>query len=122
MGNRVFVGNVPWDADEDALRSFFGEERVKSVRIMTDRETGRSRGFAFVDMVDDVMAEEVIRTHNGRELMGRELRVDQATERERRPPSGGGNGYGGGGSHGGGGRGRSKGRGRRRRDQEYDEY
>mgnify|MGYP001609407001 CR=1 FL=1 len=102
MGNRLFVGNLPWTTTEDDLIAFFGAG-VKNVRIITDRETGRSKGFAFVDMDSDQLAEEAIRKFDGQSFGGRDLRVNEATERERRPQGGGGGYGGGGGGYGGGG-------------------
>jgi RNA recognition motif-containing protein len=86
---RIYVGNLPWSATEDDLRNLFSSYgTVHSVSIITDRETGRSRGFAFVEM-DDAEAERAIQETDGRDMGGRPLRVNEARERERRPPSGG---------------------------------
>jgi len=111
----LFVGNLPFTATEDELRglfSAFGE--VQQVRIMTDRDTGRSRGFAFVEMPDDEAAAKAINDLNGKDFNGRPLTINEARPKpERRGGfgSGGGGGFGGkrrGGS-GGGGRGGSRG-------------
>jgi len=111
----LFVGNLPFTATEDELRglfSAFGE--VQQVRIMTDRDTGRSRGFAFVEMPDDEAAAKAVNDLNGKDFNGRALTINEARPKpERRGGfgSGGGGGFGGkrrGGS-GGGGRGGSRG-------------
>lgn len=95
MGNRLFIGNLAWETSEADLSTFFGgPELVVNAKIINDRDTGRSKGFAFVEMVDEKTAKEAIASHDGRELNGRPLRVDEAKEREPRPPrSGGGGGY-----------------------------
>lgn len=81
----IFVGNLPWSASEDELRDLFeAHGNVDSVRIITDRDTGRSRGFGFVEM-DDEGAEEAIQALDGTELGGRPLKVNQAKPREPRP-------------------------------------
>ncbi len=112
----LFVGNLPFTATEDELRdmfSAFGE--VQQVRIMTDRDTGKSRGFAFVEMTDDDAAAKAVSDLNGRELGGRALTINEARPKpERRGGfgSGGGGGFGGkrrGGGGGGGGRSGSRG-------------
>ena len=95
---RIYLGNLAWSTSEDELRDFFGEfGSVTSVSVITDRDTGRSRGFAFVEM-EDADATRAIQEANGKELGGRSLRIDEAQERQR--------GSGGGGGGGGGGRGR----------------
>ena len=97
----IFVGNLAFSASEDSVREMFerfGE--VESVRIMTDRETGRSRGFAFVQMNDDGAAEQAIKALNGSTLDGRKLNINEA----RPKPSGGGGGGWGNREGGGGGR------------------
>jgi cold-inducible RNA-binding protein len=98
MGTRVFVGNLSFDVTEDQLRALFeeGGRQVSSVTIVMDRDTGRPRGFGFVEMANDADAQAVIRSLNGRELGGRPLTVNEARER---PPRGGG--FGGGGGRGG---------------------
>jgi RNA recognition motif-containing protein len=106
MGKRLFVGNLSWDTREDDLIAAFEQDgrSVESARIMTDRDTGRPRGFAFVEMASDSDAQAAIQAMDGVELDGRPLRVNEAEER--RPRSGGGGGGGGfGGGGGGGGRG-----------------
>lgn len=86
MAKSLYVGNLSFDTTEDGLREAFAEHgEVASARIITDRETGRSRGFAFVE-IDDESAEAAIEAMNGTELDGRPLRVNEARERESRGP------------------------------------
>ena len=93
MGNRLFIGNLPFDATEAQVRAFVeGDNRkVHSVKIVTDKDTGRSRGFAFVDVETDEEAQAAISALNGKELGGRQVVVNEAQER------GGGGKFGGGG-------------------------
>ena len=92
---KLYVGNLPWRATEAGLKEVFGSfGKVLSVSIVTDRDTGRSRGFGFVEM-DDADMTKALEGANGREIDGRQLRVSEA--RERAPRSGGGGGAGGGG-------------------------
>lgn len=113
MGRKLFVGNLAYSASEEDLReAFSGAGQIDSVRIVLDRETGRSRGFAFVEMASDAEATEAINLLNGRELQGRPLTVREAEERG--GGGGGGRGYGGGGGGGFGGGGRGGGGGRDR--------
>ena len=120
MGTRLYVGNLPFDVQEPQLRQLFEADgrKVSEVRIITDRETGRPRGFAFVEMQSDADAQTAISSLNGREFGGRTLTVNEA--RERAPRSGGGGfgggGGGGGGGFGGGGGGRGGGSGRGSRE------
>ncbi len=94
MGNKLYVGNLPFTTTEDELRSVFAQHgTVESVAVITDRETGRARGFAFVEMADANAAQAAMRSVDGTELGGRTLRVNEAQERSR----GGGGGGGGGG-------------------------
>jgi cold-inducible RNA-binding protein len=115
MSNRLYVGNLSFHTSEDTLRDAFGQfGDVTEVRIVTDRETGRSRGFAFVSMADPRSASQAISQMNGAMVDGRDLRVNEAEERQQRGGGGGGGGGrgfgggggGGGGGFGGGGRGR----------------
>jgi RNA recognition motif-containing protein len=95
LSKKLYVGNLPFNTTEDELRELFGQHgNVQSVRVVTDRETGRSRGFAFVEMDADA-ADNAIRALNGTQLGGRALRVNEAHDRDR--AAGGGGGYGGGG-------------------------
>ncbi len=83
---RLFAGNLPWSATEDELREIFESiGPVSSVSLITDRETGRSRGFGFVDMSDDD-ARRAIDELNGTDMGGRQLRVNEAQERQERRP------------------------------------
>jgi RNA recognition motif-containing protein len=105
MGRRLFVGNLSYNTTEISLRDAFGQiGTVADAKIVTDRDTGRPRGFGFVEMGSDQEAQAAITQFNGRELDGRAITVNEAQER-----SGGGGGRGGGGGGrggGGGGRGR----------------
>ena len=81
MVKSIFVGNLAWSAQDDDLRNFFAEfGAVIRVRIMTDQETGRSRGFAFVDM-DDADAVAAIEGLNGKNLLGRPVSLSEAKPR-----------------------------------------
>ena len=83
MGTRIYVGNLPFSADESAVRSLFeqNERKVEEVRLITDRETGRLRGFGFVEMGSSADADQAVRDLNGHSLDGRELNVNEARER-----------------------------------------
>ncbi len=102
MGKRLYVGNLSYDSTEDSIRAAFAEggRNVTDVHVMTDRETGRPRGFAFVEFSTDAEALAAIEQLDGQALDGRNLRVNEARERQ---PRGGGGGGGGGGYGGGGG-------------------
>jgi len=103
---RIFVGNLSYQTTEDQLTDLFSEVgQVESATIVTDRDTGRSRGFAFVEMSSKEDAEKAISQLNGKEVDGRELKVNEAKPREDRGGRGGGygGGYGGGRGNGGGG-------------------
>jgi RNA recognition motif-containing protein len=111
MGTRLYVGNLSYNVTEPELREVFAENgrNVVEVKIVMDRDTGRPRGFAFVEMGSDGEASQVIQSLTGREVQGRAISVSEA--RERTPRSGGGGGGGGyggggGGGYGGGGGGR----------------
>jgi RNA recognition motif-containing protein len=101
MGTRVYVGNLSFDTDAAQLRALFeeGGREVSDVKIITDRETGRPRGFAFVEMGSQDDARAAITALNGREIGGRALTVNEA--KEQAPRRGGGGGGGGGGGFGG---------------------
>lgn len=107
MGRKLYVGNIPYDTNEDDLQNLFAQAgAVESVSVMRDRETGRARGFAFVEMVTDEDAQKAIHQLNEQPFGGRRLTVNEA-----RPQAPRGGGFGGGrGSGGGGGgqRGRSE--------------
>lgn len=96
MGNRLFVGNLPFDTTDSQVRDLIagGGRNVTSVKIVTDKETGRSRGFAFVDVEDEAQAQSAISELNGKEFGGRALVVNVAQERGQ---GGGGGKFGGGG-------------------------
>src|SRR5688500_11684979 len=114
MGNKLFVGNLSFDATENDLQDLFAQAGpVNSVNIMQDRATGRARGFGFVEMASDADAEKAISMFNGKDFQGRALTVNEARPREERGGGGGGGGYrgGGGGGYRGGGGGGGGGRG-----------
>ena len=91
MKNRLYVGNLAFDTSEDAIRQAFAEfGEVTEVKLMLDRETGRSRGFSFVTMADPQAAQKALAQMSGRMLDGRPLRVDEAEERKPRTDGGGG--------------------------------
>jgi len=103
---KIYVGNLSYDVSESDLEQAFGEfGEVTSVNILKDKRTGESKGFGFVEMAEVSEGQAAIKEMNGKELQGRELKVDQAKERPARP-GGGRGGYGGGRGGGGGGRGR----------------
>ncbi len=107
MSTRLYVGNLSYNTTEESLNAAFSLDgrKVAAVQLMMDRETGRSRGFAFVDMASADDARKAIEAMNGYDLDGRSLRVNEAEERRPRPGGGGGGagGGGGGGFSGGGG-------------------
>lgn len=109
MGKRLFVGNLSFSTTEGTLESLFAQDgrKVASVSVVQDRDTGRSRGFAFVEMDNENDAQAAIKAMDGQQVDGRALRVNEAEERKPRGGGGGGGGYGGerrGGGGGGGGR------------------
>jgi len=105
MGKRLYVGNLSYNTTELGLREAFAQAgTVAEVKVVMDRETGRPRGFAFVEMSTDQEAQTAIQQLNGRELDGRAINVNEAQERG----GGGGGGRGGGGRGGGGGGGRGR--------------
>ncbi|MCX6114061.1 MAG: RNA-binding protein [Proteobacteria bacterium] len=120
---KLFIGNIAYASSEESLNAFFEEfGPLRSVKIATDRETGRSRGFGFIEIDDDAQARAAMEARNGATLDGKQLVVNEARPREDRPRSdrgGSGGGYGGGGGggggYGGGGGGRSSGGGGRSR-------
>jgi len=112
MNSKLYVGNLPFHTTEDQLKDVFGQcGDVSDVKVMVDRETGRSRGFAFVTMGTADAARTAIERMNGSDLDGRALRVNEAEERQPRSGGFGGGGGGGGGSRGGFGGGGGGGRG-----------
>ena len=121
MGNKLYVGNLPYSVRDEDLQQSFGQfGAVTSAKVMMERDTGRSKGFGFVEMASDAEAQAAINGMNGQPLGGRSVVVNEARPMEARPPrtggfggggggSGGGAGGGGGGGYGGGGGGRSSG-------------
>lgn len=95
MGTRLYVGNLPFTADEQQIRDLFSENgrTVSEVKLVTDRETGRPRGFGFVEMGSSEEADSAIRALNGHSMGGRPLTVNEAKERSS-GGGGGGEGYG----------------------------
>ena len=105
MGNKLYVGNLPYSVRDEDLQQSFGQfGAVTSAKVMMERDTGRSKGFGFVEMGNDAEAQAAIAGMNGQPLGGRSVVVNEARPMEARPPrSGGGFGGGGGGGYGGGG-------------------
>ncbi len=104
MGNKLYVGNLPYSVrDSDLEQSFSQFGTVTSAKVMMERDTGRSKGFGFVEMGSDAEAQAAINGMNGQSLGGRSCVVNEARPMEARPPRSGGGGYGGGGRSGGGG-------------------
>ncbi|RUR68208.1 RNA-binding protein [Variovorax guangxiensis] len=111
MGKKLYVGNLAYSIRDNDLEQAFGEfGSIVSAKVMMERDTGRSKGFGFVEMGTDAEALAAIEAMNGQPLQGRALTVNEARPMEARPPRSGGGGYGGGGGGGGyGGGGRSGG-------------
>ncbi|MBI3070670.1 MAG: RNA-binding protein [Deltaproteobacteria bacterium] len=104
MGMKLYVGNLSYDTTEADLQAYFAKAgEVESAKIITDRDTGRSRGFAFVEMRNVEDGKKAIGELDGTALGNRNIKVTEAKPREDRPRGGGGGGYGGGGGGGGGG-------------------
>jgi RNA recognition motif-containing protein len=106
MGSKLYVGNLSYNTTSSDLEQLCGQHgTVQSAEVIQDRETGRSKGFGFVQMGSDAEAQAAIAALNGKEMDGRALTVNEAKPREERPRSGGGGGgrggYGGGGGGGG---------------------
>ena len=100
MGKKLYVGNLSYDVDNAALEQLFAQHgTVESAQIIQDRDSGRSKGFGFVEMASDAEAQAAIAALNGQQHGGRPLTVNEAKPREERPRGGGGGGrgYGGGG-------------------------
>ncbi len=108
MGNKLYVGNLPYSVRDEDLQQSFGQfGAVTSAKVMMERDTGRSKGFGFVEMGSDAEAQAAITGMNGQPLGGRSVVVNEARPMEARPPrtggfGGGGGGYGGGAGGGGG--------------------
>ena len=104
MGNKLYVGNLPYSVRDEDLQQSFGQfGAVTSAKVMMERDTGRSKGFGFVEMASDAEAQAAINGMNGQPLGGRSVVVNEARPMEARPPRTGGFGGGGGGYGGGGG-------------------
>ncbi|MBE7367488.1 RNA recognition motif domain-containing protein [Ramlibacter pallidus] len=104
MGNKLYVGNLPYQVrDSDLEQAFSQFGQVTSAKVMMERETGRSKGFGFVEMGSDAEAQAAIEGMNGQSMGGRSVVVNEARPMENRPRSGGFGGGGGGGGYGGGG-------------------
>ena len=104
MGNKLYVGNLPYSVRDSDLEQAFGQfGSVTSAKVMMERETGRSKGFGFVEMGSDAEAQAAIAGMNGQQIGGRGLVVNEARPMEARAPRSGGFGGGGGGGYGGGG-------------------
>jgi hypothetical protein len=102
MGNKLYVGNLPYSVRDSDLEQSFGQfGTVTSAKVMMERDTGRSKGFGFVEMGSDAEALAAVEGMNGAPLGGRSLVVNEARPMEARPPRTGGGGYGGGGGGGG---------------------
>ena len=102
MSTKLYVGNLSFDTSGSDLEQIFGEiGTVESATVIEDRDTGRSRGFGFIEMSNKDEAEQAIEQLNGKEVDGRELKVNEAKPRESRGGGGGRGGYGGGGGRGG---------------------
>jgi hypothetical protein len=104
MGNKLYVGNLPYQVRDSDLEQAFGQfGQVTSAKVMMERETGRSKGFGFVEMGSDAEAQAAIQGMNGQSMGGRSVVVNEARPMENRPRGFGGSGGGGGGGYGGGG-------------------
>ena len=104
MGNKLYVGNLPYSVRDEDLQQSFGQfGAVTSAKVMMERDTGRSKGFGFVEMGSEAEAQAAITGMNGQPLGGRSVVVNEARPMEARPPRSGGGGFGGGGGYGGGG-------------------
>ena len=102
MGNKLYVGNLPYSFRDDDLQQAFSQHgSVTSAKVMMERDTGRSKGFGFVEMGSDAEAQTAINAMNGQQFGGRGLVVNEARPMEPRPPRSGGGGFGGGGGGGG---------------------
>jgi RNA recognition motif-containing protein len=103
MGNKLYVGNLPYTVRDEDLQQAFGDfGTVNSAKVMMERDTGRSKGFGFVEMGSDAEAQAAVEGMNGQSLGGRSLVVNEARPMEARPPRTGGGGFGGGRREGGG--------------------
>ena len=97
MSKKLFVGSLSWDTNDEGLREAFSPHgTIEEATVISDRDTGRSRGFGFVTFADDEAADKAIAALNGTELDGRTIRVDVAQAKQRSGGGGGRGGYGGG--------------------------
>jgi len=96
MGRKLYVGNLSYSADQQSLEKLFGQcGTVEVVNLITDRDTGRSKGFAFVEMSTDAEAQKAIQELNGKDMEGRPLTVNEARPQKKKAGFGGGGGGGG---------------------------
>ncbi len=94
MATKLFVGSLSWGVNDDQLKDFFAAAgTVVSASVITDRDSGRSKGFGFVEMSSDEEAQKAIKELNGKDLDGRPVTVNEARPREERPRSNDGGGY-----------------------------
>ena len=99
MGRKLYVGNLPYSASEQDLSEKFSAcGTVESAKLITDRNTGRSKGFGFIEMASDAEAQAAIDSLNGQDYDGRPMKVNEARPQEKRSRGGGHGGYGGGGN------------------------
>ena len=123
MGNKLYVGNLPYAVRDNDLQQQFGQfGNVVSAKVMMERDTGRSKGFGFVEMGSEAEAQAAINGLHGQDMGGRALVVNEARPMEPRPPRSGGGGYGGGGYGGGRRDGGNRGDGGGRRSYEDNNY
>ncbi len=100
MGRKLYVGNLPYSVTESALSDKFSAfGTVESAKLITDRDTGRSKGFGFIEMASDSEAQTAIEEVDGTDYDGRPMKVNEARPQEKRSGGGGRGGYGGGGNH-----------------------
>ncbi len=93
MGRKLYVGNLPYSASQDSLQETFSQcGTVESVNVITDRDTGQSKGFGFIEMSSDSEAQKAIQELNGKEIDGREIKVNEAKPKAPRGGGGGGGG------------------------------
>jgi len=94
MGKKLYVGNLSYSVDSNQLNDLFTQVgTVESANVITDRDSGRSKGFGFVEMTDAAQAQEAIGKYNGFSLEGRAMNVSEARPQENRSPRGGGGGF-----------------------------
>ena len=109
MGRKLYVGNLPYSATENSVsEKFAGSGTVESCKLISDRDTGRSKGFGFVEMATDAEAQAAIENLDGSDFDGRPMKVNEARPQQRRPGGRDRGGFGGGGNRGGYGGGRNR--------------